>query len=124
VDDLDAKVKLIEEAGGFIVDPPLDLASGSRICLFNEPLGVALAMIQPASKTWRYHHLPKLLSFCSISCMSNRSTAAQMLTRLSILSLFSPGSLSNAASLRSELPYQGELNRNILSSQQSAAIGQ
>ncbi len=48
VDDLDAKVKLIEEHGGFIVDPPLDLPNGARICLFNEPSGVTLAMIQQA----------------------------------------------------------------------------
>jgi hypothetical protein len=27
------------------VDPPLDLPSGSRICLFNGPSGVTLAMI-------------------------------------------------------------------------------
>ncbi len=50
VDDLDAKVKLIEENGGFIVDLPLTLPSGSRICLFNEPSGVTLAMIQSAKK--------------------------------------------------------------------------
>ena len=50
VDDLDAKVKLIEENGGFIVDPPLTLPSGSRICLFNEPSGVTLAMIQSTKK--------------------------------------------------------------------------
>ncbi len=50
VGDLDAKVKLIVEYGGFIVDPPLDLPSGSRICLFNEPSGVTLAMIQSAKK--------------------------------------------------------------------------
>ena len=50
VDDLDAKVKLIEENGGFIADPPLDLPGGSRICLFNEPSGVTLAMIQSAKK--------------------------------------------------------------------------
>jgi len=50
VDDLDAKVKSIEENGGFIVDPPLDLPGGSRICLFNEPSGVTLAMIQSAKK--------------------------------------------------------------------------
>jgi predicted enzyme related to lactoylglutathione lyase len=37
VDDLDTKVMLIEENGGFIVDPPLDLPSDSRIRLFNEP---------------------------------------------------------------------------------------
>jgi predicted enzyme related to lactoylglutathione lyase len=50
VEDLDAKVKLIEENGGFIVDPPLNLPSGSRICLFNESSGVMLAMIQSAKK--------------------------------------------------------------------------
>jgi uncharacterized protein len=50
VDDLDAKVKLIEENGGFIVDPPLDLPGGSRICLFNEPSGVTLTMLQAAKK--------------------------------------------------------------------------
>ena len=51
VDDIDTKVKLIEEAGGFVVDPPLDLPGGSRICLFNEPSGVTLAMIQAAPGT-------------------------------------------------------------------------
>ena len=50
MDDIDAKVKLIEEAGGFIVDPPLELPGGSRICLFNEPSGVTLAMIQAAKE--------------------------------------------------------------------------
>jgi len=50
VDNLDAKVKLIEDHGGFIVDPPLDLPTGARICLFSEPSGVILAMIQPARR--------------------------------------------------------------------------
>ncbi len=50
VEDLDAKVKLIEENGGFIVDPPLNLPSGSRTRLFNEVSGVTLAMIQAAKK--------------------------------------------------------------------------
>jgi uncharacterized protein len=48
VDSIDAKVRSIEEAGGFIVDPPLDLPGGSRLCLFNEPSGVTLAMIRAA----------------------------------------------------------------------------
>ena len=47
VDDMDQKVKQIEEAGGFIVIPPEKLPSGSRICLFNEPSGVTFAMIEP-----------------------------------------------------------------------------
>jgi len=50
VEDIDAKAKLIEESGGFIVDPPSALPSGSRICLFNKPSGVTLAMIQAAKK--------------------------------------------------------------------------
>ncbi|MBN2448571.1 MAG: hypothetical protein JXO22_17725 [Phycisphaerae bacterium] len=50
VDDIDAKAKLIEECGGFIVIEPFDLPTGSRICLFNEPSGVTLAMVQPAKK--------------------------------------------------------------------------
>ncbi|MGD2252413.1 MAG: VOC family protein [Anaerolineales bacterium] len=51
VDDLETTVKSIEEHGGHIVEPPLELTSGSRICLFNEPSGVTLAIIQrPASK--------------------------------------------------------------------------
>jgi predicted enzyme related to lactoylglutathione lyase len=49
VDDIDAKAKKIEKLGDYIVEPPFDLPSGSRICLFNEPSGVTFAMIQPAS---------------------------------------------------------------------------
>ena len=48
VEDIDAKTKLIEENGGFIVEAPFDIASGARICLFNEPSGVTFAMIQAA----------------------------------------------------------------------------
>jgi len=33
-----------------IIDPLLDLSSGSHLCLFNEPSGVTLAMIQAAQK--------------------------------------------------------------------------
>ena len=50
VDDVDAKAKLVEELGGFIVIPPFTLPSGARLCLFNEPSGVTLAMIQPVAK--------------------------------------------------------------------------
>jgi len=49
VDDLAAKMKLIEENGGLIVNKPTDLPSGSKICLFNEPSGVTFAMIQRKS---------------------------------------------------------------------------
>jgi predicted enzyme related to lactoylglutathione lyase len=51
VDDIEAKAKKIEELGGFIVIPPQEVFSGGpRICLFNEPSGVTLAMIQRAPK--------------------------------------------------------------------------
>jgi predicted enzyme related to lactoylglutathione lyase len=49
VDDLAAKMKLIEEYGGLILNKPTDLPSGSKICLFNEPSGVTFAMIQRKS---------------------------------------------------------------------------
>jgi predicted enzyme related to lactoylglutathione lyase len=46
VSDIYEKVKLIQENGGFIVDPPAALAPNEWICLFNEPSGVTFAMIQ------------------------------------------------------------------------------
>jgi predicted enzyme related to lactoylglutathione lyase len=46
VDDIHAKAKLIQEHGGFIADPPAELAPGEWLCLFNEPSGVTFAMIQ------------------------------------------------------------------------------
>jgi predicted enzyme related to lactoylglutathione lyase len=46
VDNIHEKTKLIQEHGGFIVDPPAELAPGEWICLFNEPSGVTFAMIQ------------------------------------------------------------------------------
>ncbi len=46
VDDIEAKAKLIEESGGFIVEAPHETAGGLRICLFNEPSGVTFAMLQ------------------------------------------------------------------------------
>lgn len=51
VDDIDAKVQLIQAHGGLIVDAPQTLPGGARICLFNEPSGVTLAMIQRATPT-------------------------------------------------------------------------
>jgi predicted enzyme related to lactoylglutathione lyase len=50
VDDIFAKAEQVKEAGGHIVESPFDIGSGSYICLFNEPSGVTLAMIQPASR--------------------------------------------------------------------------
>ena len=50
VDDIHSKAKKIEEAGGFIVDPPQAFVPGGpTICLFNDPSGVTFAMLQGAS---------------------------------------------------------------------------
>ena len=49
VADIEAKAKLIQEKGGFIVDPPSEISGGSKICLFNEPSGVTFAMIEQKS---------------------------------------------------------------------------
>ncbi len=49
VEDIEEKAKLVEEAGGWIVEKPNELPSRTKICLFNEPSGVTFAMIQPAS---------------------------------------------------------------------------
>jgi predicted enzyme related to lactoylglutathione lyase len=46
VEDIDRKAAHVAEAGGLVVEPPLDIGGGSRICLFNEPSGVTFAMIQ------------------------------------------------------------------------------
>ncbi len=49
VNDLENKMRLIEENGGLIVDKPLELPTGSKVCLFNDPSGVTFAMIQKKS---------------------------------------------------------------------------
>jgi len=49
VEDIEEKARLIQEKGGFIVDQPSEIPSGSKICLFNEPSGVTFAMLQPKS---------------------------------------------------------------------------
>jgi predicted enzyme related to lactoylglutathione lyase len=46
VKDIEAKRRLVEENGGFIVIEPRDIGGGERICLFNEPSGVTFAMIE------------------------------------------------------------------------------
>lgn len=46
VEDIEAKAKLIEKHGGFIVEAPFEISPGTRICLFNEPSGVTLAMLE------------------------------------------------------------------------------
>jgi predicted enzyme related to lactoylglutathione lyase len=46
VEDIHEKAKLIQEHGGFIVDPPAELAPNEWLCLFNEPSGVTFGMLQ------------------------------------------------------------------------------
>ena len=46
VEDIDKKIKLIEQLGGYILEASFELPSGSRICLFNKPSGVTLAMLE------------------------------------------------------------------------------
>ncbi len=46
VEDIDEKAKLIEQLGGYILEAPFEIPGGSRICLFNEPSGVTLAMLE------------------------------------------------------------------------------
>ncbi|MCP4212879.1 MAG: hypothetical protein GY764_15580 [Halieaceae bacterium] len=46
VEDIEAKARLVEEAGGLIVIPPEEIVPGSKTCLFNEPSGVTLAMYE------------------------------------------------------------------------------
>jgi len=46
VEDINEKVELIEQLGGHILEPPFVIPGGSHICLFNEPSGVTLAMIE------------------------------------------------------------------------------
>ena len=50
VDDIESKAKLVEKHGGFIIESPLEINPGVKICLFNEPSGVTLAMIERVKK--------------------------------------------------------------------------
>jgi uncharacterized protein len=49
VADIEVKAKLVEAAGGLIVEAPFEIQSGTKICLFNEPSGVTFAMIQSSA---------------------------------------------------------------------------
>jgi predicted enzyme related to lactoylglutathione lyase len=52
VNDIDAKVKKIEEHGGFItIRPTIPFPGGPKICLFNEPSGVTFAMLERKAKS-------------------------------------------------------------------------
>lgn len=46
VEDIDRKAQLIEQSGGYILEAPFAISGSTRICLFNEPSGVTMAMIE------------------------------------------------------------------------------
>lgn len=46
VSDIHAMAGKVEKHGGFIVDPPAELAPGTWLCLFNEPSGVMFGMLE------------------------------------------------------------------------------
>ena len=49
VENIHEKMLKVEEAGGFIVDPPQTFVEGGPLtCLFNDPSGVTFAMLQRA----------------------------------------------------------------------------
>mgnify|MGYP001224244725 CR=1 FL=1 len=50
VDDINKKVQEIEDNGGYIVEQVNEVAPGTLICLFNEPSGVTLGMLQRIGK--------------------------------------------------------------------------
>lgn len=50
VEDIEQMITRVEDEGGHIVEPIIDLPTGSKISLFNEPSGVTFAMLQPAKK--------------------------------------------------------------------------
>lgn len=49
VKDIEEKATMIEKYGGFIVEAPFEISPGVKICLFNEPSGVTLAMLEKKS---------------------------------------------------------------------------
>ena len=46
VADIEMKAELITKHGGNIIEAPFEISPGTKICLFNEPSGVTLAMIE------------------------------------------------------------------------------
>ncbi len=46
VNDIEEKARLVVQHGGFITEAPHEISPGVKICLFNEPSGVELAMVE------------------------------------------------------------------------------
>ncbi len=45
VDDVDASAKKVEELGGKIIRPPMDIPNVGRFCIINDPTGATIALI-------------------------------------------------------------------------------
>jgi predicted enzyme related to lactoylglutathione lyase len=45
VDDVDAKAKQVEELGGKVSVPPMDIPNVGRFCVISDPTGATLALI-------------------------------------------------------------------------------
>ena len=50
VENIEAKAKLVTKSGGFVIESPREISPGVKICLFNEPSGVTLAMLEHTKK--------------------------------------------------------------------------
>lgn len=46
VEGIEAMAAAVEAAGGNVIEPPHEIFPGTWICLFNEPSGVTLAMLE------------------------------------------------------------------------------
>ena len=46
VQGIEEMAKLVEKHGGFIVEKPFEVNPGTWICLFNEPSGVTMGMVE------------------------------------------------------------------------------
>ena len=45
VDDVDASAKRVEELGGKVVMPPMDIPNVGRFCVINDPTGATISLI-------------------------------------------------------------------------------
>jgi uncharacterized protein len=46
VDDVDGKAKQVEELGGKVCVPPMDIPNVGRFCVINDPTGAAISLIK------------------------------------------------------------------------------
>jgi len=51
VDDVDAKAKRVEELGGKICVPPMDIPNVGRFCVISDPTGATISLIKLTGAT-------------------------------------------------------------------------